>query len=332
VDKLKALVTGSNGFIGSHLVEYLLSVNYEVFCFIRPESNLRWIKNLRVQFIHGDCRDKNSLYDAVKDKDYIFHLAGKIKALDWDTYYDANYIGTKNLVEACVEACPGLKRFVHISSIAAAGPSVKGKLKSEEDACNPINDYGKSKLMGEEAVARYSNKLPIVIVRPPNVLGPREWDFFSTVKIISKRIKPLLGNGDNQTSICFVQDLVKGIVMAATNKNAVGNTYYITDGNTYSWRKITDTIVKELGLSKFIIPLPHHCILILALIIQILMRIKRSETMISPRRIIQLRHLYWIYDSSKAERELGFRPAISLEEGIKISISWYREQNLPYSM
>ena len=224
---MKVLVTGSNGFIGSHLVDYLVVQGYDVFCLVRKQSNLKWIRDLNVEFVYGDCRDKGSLFNAVKEKDFVLHLAGKIKADDWNTYYSTNYIGTKNLIEACVEVNPKIKKFVLISSISAAGPSVKNMLKKEDDPCTPITDYGKSKLMGEEAVVKFSHKIPYVIIRPPNIYGPREEEFYSVLKLIKKRIKPLLGNGENQVSVCFVHDLVRAILMAAVHPDAIGSTYYM---------------------------------------------------------------------------------------------------------
>ena len=128
---MNALVTGGNGFIGSHLVEYLIDQGFTVYCLVRTGSNLQWLESLDIRFVYGDCRNRESLFEAVRGMDYVFHLAGKIRASDWDTYYHTNYTGTKNLIEVCEEINPDLERFVHVSSIAAAGPSATANLKHE---------------------------------------------------------------------------------------------------------------------------------------------------------------------------------------------------------
>ena len=328
MDTVKALVTGGNGFIGSHLVKHLLEEGYEVYCLVRSTSNLSLIEHLPVTLLRGDCRDRESLYGAVRGKDYIFHLAGKIKAPDWETYYTSNVLGTRNLIGACARENPDIRRFVHISSISAAGPSKKGVLKREEEPCVPITDYGRSKLMGEVEVRKYEGQIPFVIIRPPNVLGPGSEELLSMMKILIKRIRPALGNGDRQTSICFVQDLVRAIVLAATSPEAVGKTYYITDGNTYSWRFIGDVLSEELGLHGFILPLPYPVVLLLSSIIGLLSSLMGKGTMISPERVRQMRETYWIYDGSKAERDLGFKPVMDIQTGIRDAVRWYRERGL----
>jgi len=327
MDKMKTLVTGSNGFIGSHLVELLLEKRFEVFCLVRKSSNLRWIKNLGVNMVYGDIREKYSLYKAVKGMDYIFHLAGVIDSDNWETYYQTNYLGTRNLVQVCAEVNQELKRFVYVSSISASGPSKKGILKKEEDKCNPINNYGRSKLLGEKVVKECLGKLPWVIIRPPNVLGTREKEIYNVLKILKLRLKPLLGNGDHQTSICFVKDLVRAILIAALNENAAGKTYFITDGKTYSWREIADTMAREMGI-KFLIPIPYPILLSLALLMEALSLINRKTPAITVNRVVQMRKSYWIYDSSKANRELGFKSLIGFEDGIREIVNWYREKKM----
>ena len=323
-NSMRALVTGGNGFIGSHLVEYLIDQGFTVRCLVRRESNLAWLQSLDIQYVYGDCRNKESLPQAAQGMDYVFHLAGKIRASNWDTYYQTNYLGTKNLIEVCEEINPLLKRFVHVSSIAAAGPSVHGNLKREEVSCSPTNDYGRTKLLGEEAVRSISKKVPYVIVRPPNIYGPREKEFYSIVRIIQKRIQPLFGNGEKQTTLCYVDDLVRGMLLAATSKNSIGKTYYITDGNTYSYKEITDEIVKALGVFNFTIPLPHFALIPIVSIIQLASHISNAESFLTVSRLRHIRKNYFLYSGEKAERELRFTPSISLEEGIHRSIEWYK--------
>jgi nucleoside-diphosphate-sugar epimerase len=325
---MKALVTGSNGFIGSHLVEHLLARGYEVHCLVRTTSNLVWIRDLNVTYHYGDCTEKSSLYEAVRGKDYVYHLAGKIKAQDWETYYRANTEGTKNLIDVCAETNPDVKRFVYISSVSASGPSVRGRMKNESDPCSPVSDYGRTKLLAERTVRKYQNKPAWVILRPSNILGPREYDMIAVFRLLKKRIKPLIGNGDVQTSICFVQDLVRGIEKAALSKKTVHETYFITDGSLYSWRQILDAVLDELGIKRLVIPFPHFMIMIFAFLSEILARANGSETLFTRQNILQLRNNYALYDGSRAFRDFGFSPSLSLETGIRNTVQWCRENRI----
>jgi nucleoside-diphosphate-sugar epimerase len=320
---LKSLVTGAAGFIGSHLVEHLLSRGHEVSCLVRKTSNIGWIRDLPVRFVYGDCETRDTLREAVEGQDLIFHLAARIKSYDWDSYYRTNCVGTTNIAEACVEFNPRVKRFVYISSIAAAGPSERGKLKNEEEACTPVNDYGRTKLLGEKAVKRLGDILPFVIIRPPNVLGPRQAELCAIFRIVERRFKPLLGNGDRQVSLVFVQDLVRGIEMAATHVGTVGKTYFITDGQTYSWRGIADVIAEKLGVSGFCVPVSHAALVVLASLTGAAARLKGRASFFNGRLVKHLREMYQTYDGSRAERDFGFKPFLDLETGIEKAIEWY---------
>ena len=182
--KTKVLITGANGFIGSHLVEYLSRHDYEISCLIRKTSNLQWLEKSSVEFITGEITDKTSLVHAVTEKDYIFHLASLTKAISPVDYYRVNTEGAKNLLQACAMHNPALKRFVLVSSQAAAGPSPSEKAIDETFPPHPITDYGKSKWEAEKIAREYMEKIPITIIRPPAVYGPRDRDVYVQFKMV----------------------------------------------------------------------------------------------------------------------------------------------------
>jgi dihydroflavonol-4-reductase len=325
---MKAFVTGANGFIGSHLVEFLLSRGWNVRCLVRQGSDLRWIEHLHASLIYGDLRDKSSLQGGVEGRDVVFHLAAILRASDPRLYYEINHGGTRNLVEACVEVNPGLKRFVYVSSIAAAGPSGSSVPRNEDAPVRPANEYGKTKLLGEEAVREHGEEVPSVIVRPTNIYGPREWEFLAIARIVRKRVKPLLGNGKRQTTLCAVWDLVRALVMAATSDRAVGQTYYITDGCAYTYREIVDHIAALLDISGFTLPL-HQPLLIAVLFLRNLIgSFKGGRSFLTVKRLRDLKNTYLLFDGSRAEHELGFVPEITLEEGLRRTIGWYRREGI----
>ena len=120
------LVTGGTGFVGSHLVELLLSKGYIVTCLVRDQNRLKWLRGLNVRVVQGDCTEPASLAAAVRGVSVVFHVSGLTKALHVRDYYEVNHLGTRNLLEACARHNPGLRKFVLISSQAAAGPSRDG--------------------------------------------------------------------------------------------------------------------------------------------------------------------------------------------------------------
>jgi len=325
----KALVTGANGFIGSHLVEALLKNGYAVTCLVRKTSDLKWLRGLTVKFAYGDCADRDSLYPAVKGMDYVYHAGALIHAPDWQTYYDTNTLGTENLVRACCEASPRLRRFVFVSSISATGSAAgRGILLNEQSECRPVSDYGKSKLLAERMLNAYKKEIPITIIRPPNVLGTRQKELYSILKLLKYRLKPALGTKDKQVSFCFVHDLVRAMILAGEKDEAAGETYFVTDGNVYSWGEVLDLGAKILGVEPFVIRIPHGFICACCRLLEFEAQISKRKPFFTRQQVKELRERYWTYDGSKIEKQLGFKPQVKLEDGLRETIGWYKQQGL----
>lgn len=323
---MKALVTGATGFIGRHLTEELERRGNEVSCLVRKTSQSRELQNIGVHLILGDCRDKTTLEKAVEGMDYVFHLAGVITAQTWEAYYLANTVGTRNLLEVVAERNPTLKKFVFVSSISAAGPSEKGRGLNEDDPARPISNYGRSKLLAEQAVLGHKEKLPAVILRPPNVLGPRQRELFESIKLIKRRILPLVGTGEPQTSLCYVGDLVDALILVAESDEARGKTYFIAHPEPYAWGEITGAVAEALGIRRFFLKVPFSLQMVLALISETSSRLTHEKPFLTRESVIAAKRYYWIYDASKIERELGFVPKVALKEAIAKTVAWYRER------
>lgn len=312
---MKALVTGSSGFIGSHLVEALLKRGYQVFCLVRDTSNPQWIRDLDVQFIKASYTDMASLGRVVRGMDYIFHVGAVIDALDWETFYRANVESTANLLEACARENPGVKKLVFVSSISAAGPARDGRPVKESDTCHPVSLYGQSKLQAEQVVARFFNRLPIVILRPTNILGSRQKQLESMLKLAKKRIIPLIGTREKQTSICFVKDLVRALILAAENRQVRSETYFVASPGAYSWREILDAIRGELDLS-LVIKISYPLLLAIAFLAETAARITNGSPLIKRSTLRSARNNYWVHDVGKIKEALGFSTEIGLQQGI----------------
>ena len=228
---MKALVTGGTGFIGSHLVEALLQRGAEVRCLVRKTSDVTWLKTLPVAYVYGDCTDKTSLSGIVRDVDQVFHLAGVTKAVSEQTYFEVNAHGTQNLIHACLESHPHPDRFIYLSSQAAAGPSRNGCKRTESDECEPVSPYGRSKRMGEELALAHGDELPLVILRPPVVYGPREKDLFVYLRLLAKRIQPFLTGQEQRFNLCYVGDVIQALLLASDLEHPHGDIFFLSDGN-----------------------------------------------------------------------------------------------------
>ncbi|MDH5203523.1 MAG: NAD(P)-dependent oxidoreductase [Nitrospirota bacterium] len=315
---MKALVTGATGFIGSHLCEELVRRDYEVTCLIRKTSNLKWIENINLKFVLGDCTSKESLLDAVADFDVIFHLAGLTKSSSVDDFFCINAQGTENLINAVAERNQKLKRFIYLSSLAAAGPSNNGAPLSEDSEPRPVSSYGKSKLEGEKAVLRHKDSIPVTILRPPAVYGPRDEDLFIFFKLIKKGVFPYWGKC--YYSLLYVDDLVQAILLSAENKDAEGEIYFLSNSNVYTGEEIAMEIASALNVGITQLKVPKFVMPFFAFISE---RINKKG-IINRDKIKELCQSHWTCDASKAKEKLGFIPKVKIKEGIKWTADWYR--------
>jgi nucleoside-diphosphate-sugar epimerase len=315
---MKALVTGAAGFIGSHLAEALIKKGYEVTCITRKTSRLRWIEHLDVEYIVCDLADIESCSGKLRDFDYIFHLAGVTKALSERDYFLANAVNTRTLAQAAARENPKLRRFVYMSSLAAIGPSDDDRPVSEDSVPAPVSIYGRSKLEGERAVGEFKDRIPVTIIRPPAVYGPRDSDFFVLFKMIKKGIFPYWGKC--YYSLLYVEDLIRGIILAAEKDEAEGGTFILADETVYTNEEIEEEISSALGSRAFRIRLPRPLLPVVAFFGQKM----DKKGIINADRIRDFRFSHWTCNGGKARDELGYKSKITLREGIKWTADWYK--------
>jgi dihydroflavonol-4-reductase len=322
---MKAFVTGATGFIGSFLAEELLKKGYQVRCLVRKTSNLRWIKGLNVEYHYGSLLEPESIHKGMAGCEYIFHLAGLTKARTEQEYFKGNYEGTRNLVDAALLYQEAIKRFIYIGSQAATGPSPTIDPIDENHAPHPLTYYGKSKLAGELYVQQQGNKLAFTIIRPPVVYGPRDTDVLEFFRTVSKGIIPRLGRQEKYVSIVHVRDLNRGIIMAAENSTAAGQTYFISNQRPYSWDEIARTTLRVLDKKGFQIAVPVFLIKIIASLSEGLAGISKKPALLNNQKVIEMQQNYWTCSAEKARRELGYQNEIDLEQGIRETLTWYKE-------
>lgn len=320
---VKALVTGATGFVGSHLVDYLLQRTYAVRCIVRSTSDTRWLDGKPVEFVRGDLFDDEALRAAVSGVDYVYHAAGLTKAKTREEYFRANATGTRNLLEATLKHNPTLKRFVHISSQAAVGPSESITPITEEREARPITTYGKSKWQAEVECRAVQQRLPITIVRPPVVYGEREKDVLEFFRTYSRGLQPMVGFSEKYVSMIYIADLVRGIVLAGETERARGQTYFITSKEVYGWRQIGDATRQAMRRGALRVHVPEFAVYVIAAFAELGALFSSKPALINFEKAREMVQNYWTCDHTKAKRELGFEQEISLEEGVARTVQWY---------
>jgi nucleoside-diphosphate-sugar epimerase len=325
MNKKIALVTGASGFVGSHLADLLLEKGFEVRALVRKTSSLKWLEGKNIE-IH-DCGffDPEGLREAVKGVDYVFHVAGVVRAKTPKEFYRGNVETTKNLLEAILEVNPNLERLLVVSSFAANGPAKDETGAKEDDEPHPISQYGKSKLEEEKLVKKYYDKLSITIVRPPAVYGERETDIYLFFKTFKSGLMTMVGFDKKLVSLVHAVDLVEGIFLAATNENSKSEIYYVGSEKFYTWDEIGDATAKAFGKDALRIKIPHFIVYIIGAIAQFFSLFSKRPATFNFEKAREFVQKYQICDTSKAVRELGYRQKISLESGIKRTVDWYKE-------
>ncbi len=323
---MKILVTGATGFIGSHLVDYLLELGYDVRATIRKTSNLQWLKDKNIELVETNLNSIDDVCKAVQDVDYIYHIAGLVAAKVYHAFLKANRDATETLLKACEQVNLNLQRFVLVSSQTVAGPSSSlENPQTEDDLPKPITSYGKSKLEGEKITLNYSEKIPVTIVRPPAVYGPRDTAIMDIFKLANKGIAPLIGFEDKFVSLIYVKDLVRGIVLAGESNISEGQIYFITSHQFYTWNEIMDTMKIALGKKHLLkVKIPNTLVLALAGISDIFGRFSEKPPVFNYEKGIDFVQKYWICSPEKARRDLDYVSEVSLEDGLTETAEWYK--------
>jgi len=319
------LVTGANGFIGAFLVKALLQKNYKVTALVRKSSDFFRLKDLPINYVHAELTEPDTLWGKLGNFDYLFHIAGITKAKNKKDFFQVNVLGTKNLLEVCVKENPNLKRFVFISSQSAQGPNKTEKPLEENSPCHPITPYGESKLEAEKIVFSYKDKFPVTIIRPPSVYGSSDPDLLTFFKFINFGIKLLFGKRESYLSLCYVENLTEGIILAAESFRGINQIYFIADDKIYSWKEAEAVIQKILQKKAIYVKVPKFVLFTVAFLTENISKLLGTPAALNKAKAKEFCQQYWLGNIDKAKNELGFNPKFNLEEGVVKTIKWYKE-------
>lgn len=318
---MRVLVTGGTGFLGSHLIEALSAdARAEVYALVRDPSKPRWLEGIdNVRFLAGDLGDLPAL---PSDLTCVYHLAGRTKTLRPSEYYSVNRDGTANLLRA-LEKQPATLRFVHLSSLAAVGPSSPGRGVSEDDPPRPVSAYGESKLQAEREVLKSKDRFSVVLLRVAAVYGPRDEDFLEFFRWIKRGIKPILGRHKSM-SLVYVRDAVRACLLAGHPGRPSGEIFNVAAPKPCGWEDIGRTAARLLGKRPIPVRLPLWSAYLTSAASEGVGRFfGGGKSLFNVSKYKQMRPDGWVADVRKARRELGFETIFTLEQGLGETIAWY---------
>ena len=322
------LITGASGFIGSFIVEEALSRGFEVWAAVRKSSSHQFLKDERIHFIELNLSSQEALHQQLAGHqfDYVVHAAGVTKCLDKRDFFRINTEGTKHLVSALLALRMPLRRFVYISSLSIMG-AIREQQPYEEiresDTPRPNTAYGESKLLAEQWLD--TQPIPYIILRPTGVYGPRERDYFMMAKSIQSHTDFAVGFQQQDITFVYFSDVVQAVFLAL-EKGKTGRRYFLSDGEVYQSAAFSNYIRRELGNPWWIrITAPLWLLRVITFVGEYVGRLTGKVTALNNDKYYIMRQRNWRCDITPARQELGYEPQVKLEEGVRRSIKWYRE-------
>jgi nucleoside-diphosphate-sugar epimerase len=248
-----------------------------------------------------------------------------VKAKDEDEFHRVNVGGTESLLAAGRAAKDTLKRFVLVSSLAAAGPSDEhGTPVTVDTPAHPVTRYGRSKRAAERAALALKDELPIVILRPSAIYGPRDREILAIFKTVQLRLLPFFGSTQNKVSLVYGPDCAAACIAALTADVPSGSTYFVDDGNVYTYERLFAAVERALGKRALLrFPLPRALVETVALANEAYGRAADRAVMLTRDKCNEL-FSQFVCDSTPTRAALGWKPQVSIEEGVKRTADWYR--------
>lgn len=328
---MNILITGATGFIGGFIVDEALSRGMQVWVAVRPTSSRKYLSDPRIQFLELNLSDKEQMkrqMDGLRF-DYVVHAAGATKCLHAEDFFRSNTEGTKNLVQALMEQQMPLKRFVFVSSLSVYGPVAEQQPYREicgNDTPQPNTAYGRSKLAAEQYIESIEG-LPYVILQPTGVYGPRERDYFMMAKSIKSHTDFSVGYKPQDLTFVYVLDVVQAIFLALDCQKT-GGKYMLSDGEVYSSRTFSDLIHRELGHPWLLrIKAPIWLLRIITFCGEYIGRMTGKISALNNDKYNIMKQRNWRCDIKPAMSDLGYKPKYQLNEGVRLTIKWYKENN-----
>lgn len=323
----KVLVTGATGFLGKYVVEELVEHGYQVRAFGRNRAIGQSLVNASVTFIQGDLTNQEDLTKACQEMDMVVH-AGALSTVwgPWEDFYQTNVLGTKYVLESCRKA--NIERLVYVSSpsIYAAPRDQLDIKESDAPQENRLNNYIRSKLASEKLFKDYPD-VSSVILRPRGLFGIGDTSILPRVLNLSQKIGiPLIGDGRQLMDMTCVENVALAIRLALETPQAAGEVYNITNGEPRAFRNLIEETLRGLGYPIRYRKIPAPLVSAISSSLECIYKsLKLKGEPALTRYTYYLLRYSQTLDISKAERDLGYRPKITISEGIEQYVQDYRK-------
>jgi nucleoside-diphosphate-sugar epimerase len=328
---MTVLVTGATGFTGGHLARLLRTRGHRVRALVRPKSRAAAapLSAAGIEIALGDVTDARSLADASRDVEVVYHVAALYReaGVPSSAFVDVNVDGTRRVLDAARNA--GVRRVVHCSTAGVHG-HVEHPPATEDAPLAPGDQYQRTKLEGETLAREYGQRSgapEVVIARPVGIYGPGDTRFLKLFRGIARRQFPMLGPGQVFYHLTFVDDVVEGLRLCGETSSAAGGTFLLAGPRYTTLNDLVALIARVLDVSPPWLRLPVWPVWLAGALCEAVCVPLRLEPPLYRRRVDFYRKSR-AFDTSRAQRALGFHPAVALEDGIRRTAAWYREQGL----
>jgi nucleoside-diphosphate-sugar epimerase len=317
---------GATGFIGPYLVRRLRRQGADVAVLARPTSDTSDIEPLGVTIIRGDITDAAAVRRAIEGADVVYYAArarGRA-ASTFACHHEVNVVGLELAVRTAIDA--RVQRFVHCGTAGVLGYQ-SNRPMPETDRPTPDTHYRRTKLMAEHVVHRYRDRIPIVTARLSSVYGPGSRTLLDVTRDVSSGRVTAFGRGGGFCHFTHVDDIVNGLLLCATHPAAPGATYHVAAEPIPTLRGIYEAIAAALGVPFTWRSLPGSALAAQAT--RLITRVGGSIGLES-QRLQMIKFFTWprAYDSTRARQELGYRSRVSIQDGMKQLVDWYRDAGL----
>lgn len=340
---IKVLITGANGFIGSHIVELFCNSRIKVTCFVRKDSNLKLIKDFDVEFKYGDIRDREALVEAFKGHDFVIHNAAYVKDWgDYKTFYQTNVEGTLNVLNAC--AVNGIKDVIITGTNAVYGEENSATIKNEEVPYNShyryffdgifpckLNYYRDTKCIATQKAVEFASRegMNLTVLEPVWVYGENgsETVFLEYIKSAEQGVPVSPGSKRNKFHVVYAGDVAQAYYLAFCKRLKGVQRIIIGDQKCEFMDSIFSQFCECAGVKKPML-LPKWAVYPFSFLLELFYTIFNApKAPLLTRGRVNMFYDNIEYSTSKAEQVLGFRSKHTLKEGIQKTVAWYKEQD-----
>ncbi len=329
----RVFVTGATGFIGGHLVRQLHQNGDDITCLVRRSSDCSRLALFGPRFVIGDVTELASLEAALDDAEVVYHLAGATKSLQLSDLESANIDGARNVARACaLQRTP--PTLVHVSSLAAAGPTTGDRPLRETDKPEPVSIYGHSKLAGEYAMEEYSSEVPITVVRPPIVLGEGDRDGLRMFASIARwNVHFVPGMSDERFSVIHGDDLATALILASRHGRRLdplletSGIYFASSDEFPTYAELGQMIGRAVGHDHTrVLRNPKLAVWAIAAVNELAGQLRRRAHILGLDKAREATAGSWVCSSQSLFNDTGFKPACCLQERLEQTARWYANE------